>query len=392
VRIVLFNCKYSENLGDGLLAESLEAALRSARPGTQVETADLAGREGYGHVSTPRRREAISILGALPPPFRRGAVRTLLARKLPHLASRWRDLLRGADLAVFGGGQIFQDGDLNFPLKVGTALTACAELDVPVAVHAVGVSAEWSSPGRALFHRLLATRCVRVSVRDTGSRAAWARHFRGTSLQEAAVVPDPALLWPAVAPEGSRAVGINVTDPGILRYHGGERVDPEASALMFAQTARLLRDSGRSVILFTNGASEDEAHLDRVMARLDGADVTRAPRPLVPADLVATQQRFAAVAAHRLHACILAYRLGLPSVGLGWDRKLESFFAETGRSAFFIPSNAVTPAEIAARVSAACVTRSESARRDKLIGAAQAGVTRLVESLEGTKRCLTVGA
>ena len=49
------NVKYSPNLGDGLLAECLEAELRSARPGVETRSIDLAGRTAYGEGLKHRR-------------------------------------------------------------------------------------------------------------------------------------------------------------------------------------------------------------------------------------------------------------------------------------------------------------------------------------------------
>ena len=46
MKILVFNVKYSENLGDGLLADCIEETLRAE--GGEVETLDLAGRTAVG--------------------------------------------------------------------------------------------------------------------------------------------------------------------------------------------------------------------------------------------------------------------------------------------------------------------------------------------------------
>ena len=58
MKLALFNCKFSENLGDGLIAEALEAALRRQLPEVRIECCDLAGRSTYGHTTTPNRSRA----------------------------------------------------------------------------------------------------------------------------------------------------------------------------------------------------------------------------------------------------------------------------------------------------------------------------------------------
>lgn len=49
-RIVLFNVKYSPDLGDGLLSECLERELGRSLPGCEVVSIDLAGRTAYPRV------------------------------------------------------------------------------------------------------------------------------------------------------------------------------------------------------------------------------------------------------------------------------------------------------------------------------------------------------
>ncbi len=55
MKIVVFNVKYSENLGDGLLAQCIEAGLIRGAGHIEVETIDLAGREGFGMGGSGRR-------------------------------------------------------------------------------------------------------------------------------------------------------------------------------------------------------------------------------------------------------------------------------------------------------------------------------------------------
>lgn len=392
MKIVLFNCKYSPNLGDGLLSEALEERLRTLRPDLDLRVCDLAGRSGYGHVVTPGRRRALTLLGALPPASRRQAVRLRLAPRLRALRARWAQEVMGADLAVIGGGHLFQDGDLNFPLKVGAAFDVCIAAGVPVAVHAVGVSENWSRRGRALFGRLLATECVGISVRDAAGAAAWARHFAGTRLERADIVPDPVLAADMPPPYPSQAtIGLNVTHPVLLSYHGGRRLDVGTATATLCETAKRLRAEGHAVVLFTNGAAEDEEQVDRVMARLHGAGVTRAPRPRVPQDLVRIQTNLRAVIAHRLHANIVAYRLALPAVGLGWDPKLESFYDMVGRPGAFVPAEEVTPESIVTTLHHFIAIPHDAARRDRLAAEAQHGIERLlaprtVTGLAGSER------
>ncbi len=56
--------------------------------------------------------------------------------------------------------------------------------------------------------------------------------------------------------------------------------------------------------------------------------------------------------AHRLHACVIAYALAIPAVGLAWDSKLDAFFESVGRAAYICPGG-VTVGDLVARVAEA---------------------------------------
>lgn len=66
MKVVVFNVKYSENLGDGLLAECVRSALASGRDEIEVETIDLAGRQAFATGHGGRRRLALELLHRLP--------------------------------------------------------------------------------------------------------------------------------------------------------------------------------------------------------------------------------------------------------------------------------------------------------------------------------------
>lgn len=352
--VALFNVKYSANLGDGLIAAAMEDGL--SRSGVAVETCDLAGRRGFGDQTLQNRKLALAILHALPPGFRGAVVEARLRPKLEALAPAWRAVIASSDHVVIGGGHLFQDGDLNFPLKIGAVLDLAREQAKPVSVHAVGVTDAWSARGRELFHRLLGCDVGQITVRDADSQRAWARHFRGTRLEQVGIAPDPVIGYRAEPAESSGHVALGVTHPRVLAYHGtsAPRIRQFYTAILRELAAR-----GRTVTVFSNGATEDEQQVDAIFAEpairrlTDGGKIIRAAAPRQPDDLVTATAPAAVVIAHRLHANILAYALGTPSIGLAWDPKLDSFFKLTGRSDFLFSADGLDPVTIADAVETA---------------------------------------
>lgn len=371
-RIVLFNVKYSPNLGDGLLSECLERELARSLPGYEVTSVDMAGRCAYpsGRGRGRGRSMALALLERCPQPARRivaeAALRLLCALRLHR---HYRAGLKGARVAVIGGGNLFTDADLNFPVKVAGALCQAARARLPVAIHAVGVAPTLSRRGRQCFARGLGrSRLIWTAVRDPQSHRAWDSHFPAPQAPTARVVIDPGILaslhYPRASRNGmGRHVGLCVTDPLAIRYHGGNHGATRLDR-WYPAAVRSLVEQGFEVALFTNGSPEDREYLHARFhdwIRRARGPVTLAPSFDAPSDLAAFVSAQDAIVAHRMHACIAAHSFGVPAVGLRWDIKLDSFFALSGRAAHMLDPDVVAARDLGRRTEAAIADRFDPA-------------------------------
>lgn len=388
MKLVLFNVKHSENLGDGLLASCLEAALRQCGDDVEVEAVDLAGRSEVG-TAVRARGHVLALLGRMPAPVRRLVVRKVLDRRLQAVLPDWNARIAAADAVVVGGGNLFQDDDLNFPLKVGAVLDCVQRQKRPLAIYAVGVSRNWSSEAAALFGRLRNLDLVHVSVRDEIARENWMRHFPEGKRPH--LVPDPGLLAgsldlprPLERCVGNNA-GLCVTSPAILRRHADKpaRDIPMLRIRDYCEVMQVLETGGWCITLFCNGAREDAAFLEAILTvpavrkMMASGVVQVAPRPQTARELISTIDSFDAMAAHRLHACIAAYALGVPVVGLGWDSKVEGFFRATHREAFLVTDRCTSPEEIAGLIDQVATHAVDPVELRATVARAREGVARL---------------
>lgn len=354
VRVGIFNVKYSPNLGDGIIAECLEGELRRADPRIEPVSIDLAGRSRFSFMNGRHRRSVLRFLEAMPTGLRRRFLPLILRVVVrSRLAPRYGRALDQCDAAVIGGGALFADADQNFPTKIGAAFSECARRRIPVAVAAVGVSGEWSAAGLARVSAAMAhADLIAVSVRDDTSARTWQTVFAAQGILPAQTVPDPGLLCadqygPAPARRGNGGrprVGLCVTAPAVLRLHAEGEHDETLLQAWFRAVAEGLLHSGYDVVLFTNGSPEDGSFLRRIAHRLgQRAGLTIAPDFESPTQLVGCIAGLDALLAHRLHACIAAYSYRIPAVGLAWDRKLRSFFEQTGRGGYVIDPREQSP-------------------------------------------------
>lgn len=391
VKIALFNVKYSPNLGDGIVAECLEHELPRMIPGARVTSFDLAGRTDWTDPGSGRLRTVkLVLLQALPSWCRDFVVDVALGTTLRRrLRSFWRAALNNVDVAVFGGGQLIQDKDLNFPLKLDAAVGECRRARVPHAVYGVGASASTSSRGRRLLGGFLKG-AVFVAARDPASASILADF----GCNHVVLGRDPGLLaadvWPTEVRQARsrRRVGICITHPSVLRHHGEGVVagGDNAIALRYARLAVLLSDQNYQVRLFSNGAGEDETFLDLVERHVRKAEpspksIGRARRSARPEELARLISHLDAVIAHRLHACILAYAYRVPHIGLLWDSKLLTFLASVDRSDYAIELSDDCLTAIVDLVERSLAEGIEPTSHERTVNEARRGIERLSGAL-----------
>jgi len=344
-KIVVFAVRYSANLGDGIISDCIEHTISALRPDAEVVHIDLAGRSAFRQVIFKQRDLALKVLPCLPLFLRQRIMQIVLGRKLRKLAPDWRKALQDADLAIIGGGQLFSDADLNFPLKIALAAKLCKSENIPLAIYGVGAARGWTAKGKALFGQLAAENLIHIAVRDANSQAALRAQMPRLAIP-IEIVPDPAVIaqscfGPApeqIAKQAAGRVGICITAGEVLKYHADTSlVGADDTVQLFKDLILNLAKRGKTASVFTNGAQEDEAALRSICAHAkiapllqDGTLARFAPFQ-TPRELAQAISAHAVIVGHRLHANIVAYANSIPSVGLGWDRKVQSFFEMTQR-------------------------------------------------------------
>lgn len=400
-RIALLNVKYSPNLGDGLLSECLEAELartfQTIAPGTQVFSIDLAGRRAYPAIAPSGRAALIGVLEALPATFRQLATRIALAALVRlRLHRHVRARLGGCDAVVLGGGNLLTDADLNFPMKIAGALAQAARLRLPVAVYGVGANRQWSDAGRRLFGRALgAAKLAYAAVRDARSQAAWRDLLVPQGVRPAVLRGDPGLLASCHFPRPPRPfdgplAGLCITAPMALRYHatgpghGSASDAPAALDAWYGAAARALVDAGFRVALFTNGSPEDRDYL----AEMGPAWILAAKGPVTmtnpfadPAEMIRFIAGCQLIVAHRMHACIAAHSFAIPTIGLRWDVKLDSFFALAGRGNYIVDTASLDGPALTALARQAAAEGVDRAALESLIAGTRSDIAHMAAAL-----------
>jgi len=391
-RLILSAVMFSPNLGDGVIAECVSHAA-----GVPTAWLDLAGRTRFDGPGSHKRAHVLRALDALPPAVSHRLasqlVRNQIRTKLLPLIDRE---MPGSCGVLFGGGQIFADAHLNFPLKIAATHAQAQRLGLPVAILGVGVSKQWSSDASNLFGKVFAQPLAHISVRDFASRDNLARHLARAkkTVPDIHVFPDPGFLasrYFRPAPKASNTIGLGITHPAPLIAHGGSdyRLPLRTYVTRYAKLAAEIARGGMAVELFTNGAAEDESCLRSVFDAIPSSTrpmITVAKRCEAPRDFMALVSGFSAVVSHRMHANIVAHSYGIPCVGLSWDAKMAACFDLMGRKTALLDGRLTDPVAIAQKtVTESTIGITTDDRHQTLLNNAARGVETAIDAIGATR-------
>jgi len=112
---------------------------------------------------------------------------------------------------------------------------------------------------------------------------------------------------------------------------------PRANERFWQELCAGLISRGVAVSLFTTGPSSDQYVAEKVwqncrqQMRFPG-QLELLPRPLRPKGLREYVRSFRAMVTFRLHANILGFVAGVPSIALAWDEKVKEFMEYSGQN------------------------------------------------------------
>lgn len=338
MKYVVAAVPYSDNLGDGVIADNIESFL-NRHDITDVELCDISYRN---EVSTFKNKESTMEYFLKFPQFIRQLI-VLLFFSLKYFRTGKAYLhakLQSCDRLLIGGGQLISDVDLNFPLKLYFLIKIAEKFDIETRIVAVGVANKWNWASKWFMKRVLTSKViVNISVRDELSKNNLFEHFTITDVD---ILPDPALMSTLVNDYKNqndkntvKSVGLGVADIGGLNYSSDIINTSHDNDIKYINSiVRKNNKLGIDVYLFTNGATEDERFLhESIIPALEdeGLHYSYIKQCKTPGELVKKISGFDFVVAYRLHANIIASSFKIPYFAIGWDNKVISFFKSQQR-------------------------------------------------------------
>ncbi len=258
-----------------------------------------------------------------------------------------RDLgqIQYVDAVIFAGG-ILKVTNENFWLYIPELIREADKWNIPVFLSAIGVEKYYpDDPNSVELKAALNLPCVKgISVRDDIETLK--RDYITSPDVRVTSVFDPA-VW---CKQTYRNVLQNVTKQeriglGIVRWnlfedYGNPQITKQYQLDFWKDVASELETRGIQWALFTNGDTHDEQFAAEVLEYIGHGE--KLPIPLNAEELVKNIASFKGVIAGRMHSNIVAYALGIPSIGLRWNRKLEFWGEKTGYPERILPLKDMT--------------------------------------------------
>jgi len=251
--------------------------------------------------------------------------------------NHWQTILRKADALIIGGGQLFLDHLLDFPLKLGEVTNMASRLGIPFHITSCGVGEYWSFSANSIFTKILKN-ARSITLRDSMSQARIDKRLPELKTQ---ITFDPA-IWTSTTlsveyqPSTQYLIGICIMEYRYLKRNIQNTIHSRAEWQNYwLRLIQQITSTGMGIELFTTGAPRDYA-ASQAIFKLCGASgldlVSIAPRPYSPQDCVRNMLRYNIVIGSRLHSTIIANSLGIISIGLSWDNKIKSYYNDSMQS------------------------------------------------------------
>lgn len=232
------------------------------------------------------------------------------------------------DILIFVGGGIIKYRYQKFYDYIDK-ITAIAELhNIPVLFHAVGVEGYDSSNVNCIqLKNALNRSCVKsITVRDDIQTL---KNCYITNPQIFTQKIADSAVWTKsvyrIEKKEKNIIGLGVIREGIFESNG-LKIERNKIFELWAGIIMEIEKRNQEWKIFTNGWSSDMKFAINLMKYLNReAEIEKnvIPIPQKTYDLVNTISQFKGIIAGRLHANIISYSLGIPSIGIIWNDKCK---------------------------------------------------------------------
>ncbi|MCD8200074.1 MAG: polysaccharide pyruvyl transferase family protein [Coriobacteriaceae bacterium] len=323
LQILLLTNRDSDNVGDQVIEACDIALIKTIMTNLGIEDYDI-----HSHAGSIVTRE-------------------YMETRDKALLERPKKLIEAADVVIFGGAPVFNYRYQLFSRRTAITLRLAKQAETPVIFSAVGVEGydEDNKKCQRLKEALNFDVVQQITTRDNFEAL---QKFKERESLRIDKVADPAVFTPQVlAPalevaaerEKEKAKQTEESDKKkvgvfILRSAGfkdnGIDLPRDDAATFWNDLVEELECQGYDYELLTSGHFGDEAYLDYLQRDYNWDPLRCVFNVNSPDVLVSKIASYDAIISCRLHPSIIAFSLGVPSIGIVWNDKVTSFYETIG--------------------------------------------------------------
>lgn len=360
----------SNNLGDRIIAETMSYLLESEK---SYNTVNFDINQGVVNKEISEAKIALNASN-----FKKKITPNLLRKVKSYYLqmSNKKTMLDlekyvgDADLIVVGGGHLFIDTYLSFPLALKKIKDEAKKQNKTLIISFVGARGPWSKLGKKYFKEILEY-ASKITVRDKDSKSFLSSMFPSME-NKIVAMSDPALFVKdiinknEVYSDNRKSIGLGVMDPYEIKRHTGQYWNREQCANWWKNLSSEFIEKGYKVNIFTNGAATDNAFVEFYLKNInDSENIYFHSYPTKTSDIYDAIKSNDIIIAQRLHACLPSISIGKPTFGIMWDNKIKSIFEELGLEKYLIKYD-VEAKELANYIFNNINSKSNHSNREKI--------------------------
>lgn len=358
MNIIVIGDYSSTNLGDPVLTSSaLYIVNQIKKENTQIKDAkifDIAGRQTK-KIPLSEKLKEITNLSAdvknkkeIKKDYRNANIKAFIKWSVKDkkiFASRLSSLIDKDDTNIFiiAGGALLSRS-LFYALRINYIVSMAKKCNGKVIFNAVGIEkCPTTSISRILTRKFLSSKnIIAFSTRDQVNEISKITNRKDFFIQ----VPDPG-IYAAEAFNVKRqsddivgigAISLEAYKSVLFEDERAEKICAEDLFEFWYGITSCLDESGQKWKMFTNGGPKDCRMAYTFLKKYGYSVDTHLVPPAETAEELVTQiSQFNAVAAHRLHALIIASSLGIPVVPFVWSDKVVKFSESINNNNYFWP-------------------------------------------------------
>ena len=239
----------------------------------------------------------------------------------------FRKKFQDADLIAIDGAGLLEYSFNEYQEMLYLICKLAEEMNIPVIFNAIGRAGEFDPKDyrcKILMKAFKKKSVKYISARDSENsvQECVGEKFKVKLLADAALWADKAYGINKNSIEKSVGIGL-IRDNAMLSYGNG--INSDELVNLISSIALELKRRGYKFTLFTNGMIQDYETGVKVLEKLNLDKSYLVERPTEGRQLMETISKFEGIITFRMHSAIAAFSMGIPSVILSWNDKVNKF-------------------------------------------------------------------